>query len=801
MDKALNQLVQRVGILDACRRPLDAYFCPECGSRLNLRCGDERRCFAHQVWVEPSCPLRVNEEAGSYGLPTLSVSHDVRVIGWALVKAFCKHLGFPLVTDDDPLVGSNDVTHAQLVTVHLAHEEWDPSRFPSRQADAANVLSRLVSADLAGALRRVLASRLKKLGNTDFEAVPALLREAACAIRWREYFSAQRHGEFLPSPWTERDEPVSLVYFPQQGRFGTRGGEIYHDLRYGASAALEATGVRAHPLRIARLWRDANSKLRHEVTSSNAAPRDRIAVPYGDTLIIYRDPAAPACLYVAPASPRSEVQPVPPEVRTNQPPEPEPAPQSPTAPSVEARNTICERCGCSLHVKNVEGHAQRCVARPEALTRRAAERQARAEAREAGKDAAAEWARAKAEAQAAAEARAQAAAAAAEATVAVAMAEAQARDAANAYAATGAETLEMVHILGGSFWMGSGPDDARTSPDERPRHEVALAPYWISKVPVTQKLYVEVTGKRSGYKVDDRAPVTLVSWSRAVHFCNLLSKHHGLTQVYREDAGVWLVQPEANGYRLPTEAEWEYAARGEDGRTYPWGNTPPTPDLCWGVIGSARWKGPYPVGGHPAGASAFGLLDMVGNVRELVADGYAPYPDASVANSEGPDARTCGPSRVLRGIGLRVASRAQVPMDGRADNIGFRVARGNFPPFVHIRQDPAAGTPSDIQAPHARSTKPARTSAPPPMRQPAARPALPNDRRPLRREVDYRKPPAPQPSPPSPLKGNERVGQSHGTCYYCPQDVAVGRRELEWHLWHVHGLFVDSNGRIVSRRQ
>jgi formylglycine-generating enzyme required for sulfatase activity len=345
----------------------------------------------------------------------------------------------------------------------------------------------------------------------------------------------------------------------------------------------------------------------------------------------------------------------------------------------------------------------------------------------------------------------------------------------------------MVHIPDGIFWMGSGPDDAHTFPDEQPRHQVTLSPYWIARVPVTQKLYAHVMGRRSGYTVDDRLPVSLVSWLGAVQFCNRLSQHHCLARVYRQVGGVWVVQPDANGYRLATEAEWEYAARGEDGRIYPWGDTPPSPEVCWGVIGSAQWKGPYPVGGHPAGASALGLLDMVGNVRELVGDGYGPYSEASVVNPQGPDLRSCAPSCVVRGIGLRVASRTRLALDGRADQIGFRVARGNSPPAPRLaptasKGDPTATLPGVMPTQSPPHAAPSRHASPMQIVLPQRVLSLP-----------YRRPDE------VPREETVRL-RPFRRCPCCPAESPVPQGDLHEHLRQAHGLTVDASGRIVSYR-
>ncbi|MBL8604012.1 MAG: SUMF1/EgtB/PvdO family nonheme iron enzyme [Myxococcales bacterium] len=163
---------------------------------------------------------------------------------------------------------------------------------------------------------------------------------------------------------------------------------------------------------------------------------------------------------------------------------------------------------------------------------------------------------------------------------------------------------DRVLVPAGPFTMGA---DAGGEPDERPAHTRVLAAFAIDRHEVTRRDYFRCVrarvcndaSLRRGW-VNPDAPVTGVTWFMAERYCQ------------------WA------GARLPTEAEWEKAARGSDRRVYPWGNEAPTPARA--VYGLRMNVGePASVGSRPAGASAFGALDMAGNVWEWTATVYDPY--------------------------------------------------------------------------------------------------------------------------------------------------------------------------------
>ena len=125
-----------------------------------------------------------------------------------------------------------------------------------------------------------------------------------------------------------------------------------------------------------------------------------------------------------------------------------------------------------------------------------------------------------------------------------------------------APSSDFVLIKGGSFTMGSPESEDWRSNDES-QHSVTLASFYMAKFEVTQKEWREITGKNPSNFTGDKLPVESITWLEAIEFCNALSKRDGRTPVYTiTDGGntvTW--NRSANGYRLPTEAEWEYAAR------------------------------------------------------------------------------------------------------------------------------------------------------------------------------------------------------------------------------------------------
>lgn len=210
-------------------------------------------------------------------------------------------------------------------------------------------------------------------------------------------------------------------------------------------------------------------------------------------------------------------------------------------------------------------------------------------------------------------------------------------------------------IPAGAFIMGSGAGAS----DEKPVGGVALTkPFYIGATEVTQAQWERVMGNNPSRFKGGNRPVECVSWEDAVEFCRRLSEKEGAE------------------YRLPTEAEWEYACRAGAASEYHWGDKFDD-SRCWCNANSGRQT-------HDAGASgtnAWGLCDMSGNVWEWCADWYREtYPAGERTDPPGP-AEGC--KRVLRGgswdanpEGCRSAYRNAEAPSYRAGYVGFRVARG-----------------------------------------------------------------------------------------------------------------------------
>jgi serine/threonine-protein kinase len=244
---------------------------------------------------------------------------------------------------------------------------------------------------------------------------------------------------------------------------------------------------------------------------------------------------------------------------------------------------------------------------------------------------------------------------------------------------------EMVWVPAGEFTMGSNDGDS----DEQPVHTVYLDDYWIDQTEVTNAQYAACVAAGTCAPPGDSS-----SASRGSYYGNPDYDDYPVIYVSWRDADAYCAWREA---RLPTEAEWEKAARGNDGRTYSWGDNSISGELAnsCDVNCELDWKDANiddgyadtsPVGSYPAGASPYGARDMAGNVWEWVADWYDRYYYNSRAANENPAGPLSGGYRVLRGGGwfnnewdVRAALRLRSRPDVRYDGSGFRCARDPSP--------------------------------------------------------------------------------------------------------------------------
>ena len=267
---------------------------------------------------------------------------------------------------------------------------------------------------------------------------------------------------------------------------------------------------------------------------------------------------------------------------------------------------------------------------------------------------------------------------------------------------------DFVLIPGGTFQMGSPEEEAWRSDDET-QHTVTVSDFYLSRYELTQAEYRAVMGEDPSYFSGDERPVENVSWLDAVHYCNARSEQEGLTAVYTIDGSQVSWDRSADGYRLPTEAEWEYACRA--GTTTPfyiaaspsaeeanyYGHYPYRIEENYFSQGQLKVQpGQYRQTTVPVGsfaANPLGLYDMHGNVGEWTWDAYGPY---GTEEQTDPTGAATGTRRVYRGGGwndfaknMRSAYRATLDQDKGSFNIGIRLARNAAPGSGSVEADTA----------------------------------------------------------------------------------------------------------------
>ena len=256
----------------------------------------------------------------------------------------------------------------------------------------------------------------------------------------------------------------------------------------------------------------------------------------------------------------------------------------------------------------------------------------------------------------------------------------------------------LVQVMGGTFQMGS----TSGSPLELPVHWVTLEGFYIDRTEITYELWTEIrnwglthgytdlpTGTNGYNPIGTNNPVTEVSWYDIVKWCNARSEKQGLTPVYytsnslstvcrtrQLDISADAVKWTASGYRMPTEAEWEFAARGgTKSQGYKYSGSNSIDSVAWWVLNSGNDTHPV----STRGANELGMVDMSGNVWEWCWDWYDSYGTSAQADPKGP---VSGTSKLIRGgscwsgwMNSTLTFRAYIGPSTSDSEVGFRCVR------------------------------------------------------------------------------------------------------------------------------
>jgi formylglycine-generating enzyme required for sulfatase activity len=262
---------------------------------------------------------------------------------------------------------------------------------------------------------------------------------------------------------------------------------------------------------------------------------------------------------------------------------------------------------------------------------------------------------------------------------------------------TTASGVPMIYVPAGEFMMGS----KKGNPDEQPPHRVKLSAFLLDQFEVTHELMAKVElPDPSHWQDNPKLPVEQIRWRDAKQYCNERSLLENLTPCYDETRPGWPCDFSANGYRLPTEAEWEYACRAGTTGEYDFGAAGKLKQYAWFAENSQRRT-------HPVGTkkpNRWGFYDLYGNVSEWCQDVYAAdyYARSPVQDPTGPEASGARARRVLRGgnwkstASMCRAAFRQGQMTGDTDACfatdfcGFRCVRRVTPEEVRKLLTPAA---------------------------------------------------------------------------------------------------------------
>jgi len=234
------------------------------------------------------------------------------------------------------------------------------------------------------------------------------------------------------------------------------------------------------------------------------------------------------------------------------------------------------------------------------------------------------------------------------------------------------DSIEMLLVKGGTFQMGS----IFGQKTEEPVHSVTVTSFFIGKYEVTQENWQKIMGTNPSYFKGDKKPVEQITWYEAIEFCNKFSQKEGLTPAYTINGKDVFCNWEEDGYRLPSEAEWEFAAKGgKYSKSLEYSGSSDLDEVGW-YNGNSNFKS-KDVGTKKA--NELGIYDMSGNVWEWCWDLYDNYSSSPQTNPHGV---TRGTHRVHRGgsfcdidIYCQISCRSNFYPDYSRFNLGFRLAR------------------------------------------------------------------------------------------------------------------------------